>query len=115
MPLTTRIETHDLTLSPTDERRIEHRLEVLARRLAKRPAPTAVLTLTYLEDRRVVEADLRVQLGPLGAHLVAHEAAATPDHAARLAVEQVERQLERQVAAQRGEPAYGVPSRRRLT
>jgi ribosome-associated translation inhibitor RaiA len=115
MPLTTRIETHALSLTPSDERRITHRLQALARRLGARPAPSAVLVLTHHEDRRAVEAVLRVQLGPLGAHIVAHETAATADHAARLAIGEVERQYERRVAAQRGEPTFGVPSRRRLT
>jgi hypothetical protein len=59
-----------------------------------------------------MEVDLRVQLGPLGAHLVSHQRAGTTAHAVRLAVEDVERQLERRHADQRGEASFGVPSRR---
>jgi hypothetical protein len=56
----------------------------------------------------------RVQLGPLGPTLASSQAAPTPDRAAHLAIQAIERQLERLVAGQRGEPSYGVPSRRRL-
>jgi ribosome-associated translation inhibitor RaiA len=115
MPLSTRVETHGFNLTPVDERRIEHGLHALERRLSKRPDPSAILVLTHFPARRVVEADLRVQLGPLGAHLIARETAETADHATRRAIEEVERQLERRVAIQRGEPTYGVPSRRRAT
>jgi hypothetical protein len=38
--------------------------------------------------------------------------AETADRAVHLAVRDVERQLERRHATQRGEPTYGVPSRR---
>ena len=62
--------------------------------------------------QRRVTADLRVQLGPLAAHLISHQAAESADLAARLAVEDVERQLERRLAKQRGQPTYSVPSRR---
>jgi hypothetical protein len=62
-----------------------------------------------------VAVDLRLELGPLGSHLISHQAAETADRAVRLAVEDVERQLERQLAVQRGEPSFGVPSRREPT
>jgi hypothetical protein len=68
--------------------------------------------LTRHRDQRQVEVDLRVQLGTLGSHLISHQGAETVDRAVRLAVEDVERQLERQHAVQRGEPSFGVPSRR---
>ncbi len=113
MPLSIRVETHGFDLSPIDDERIAHGLHALERRLGERPDPSAVMVLTRFPSRRVVEAELRVQLGPLGAHLVAREAAETANHAARRAIEAVERQLERRVATQRGEPTYGVPSRRR--
>jgi hypothetical protein len=113
MPLNIRVETRGFDLSPTDDRRVEHGLRALERRLGKRPAPSAILVLTHFPARRVTEADLRVQLGPLGAHLIARETAETADHATRRAVEEIERQLERRVATQHGEPTFGVPSRRR--
>jgi hypothetical protein len=76
------------------------------------PTPLAELVLTAHPMQRRVEADLRVRLTPLGAHIVSHQAAPTTDQAVRLAVEDVERDLERKHAEQRGEPSYGVPSRR---
>ena len=71
---------------------------------------------TVNPDARVAfpgKTGLRVQLGPLGPTLTSSQAASTPDRAAHLAIQAVERQLERLVAVQRGEPTYGVPSRRR--
>ena len=61
--------------------------------------------------QRQCEVDLRLQLGPLGPHLVSHQTAETVEAAVRQAVSDIERQLERRLARQRGEPAYGVPSR----
>lgn len=113
MPLTIRVETQGFNLSPTEERRIEHGLQALGRRLERRPDPSAILVLTHLPDSKGYEARLRIQLGPLGAHLVAGETAETADRATRLAISAVERQLERRVAQQRGEATFGVPSRRR--
>jgi hypothetical protein len=115
MPLSTRVETHGFELSPIDERRFEYHLHALEVRLEKRPEPSAILILTRHRATRVIEANLRIQLGPLGSHPLARETAETADHATRLAVEKIERQLERRVATQRGEPNYGVPSRRRAT
>jgi ribosome-associated translation inhibitor RaiA len=112
MPLETKLEIRGLALAATEQRRIEQHLRSLERRLVKRPDPTAVLVLRDFAMQRRVEADLRVQLGPLGGHLVSHQSAESPDQAVRLAVEDVQRQLERQTARQRGEPTFGVPSRR---
>lgn len=112
MPLTTKLDLRHITLEATEERRISHHLETLGRRLVHRPEPIAVLALTGRTGPRRVEADLRVELGPLGMHLISHQHAETADHAVRLAVEDVERQLERQTSQQRGEAAFGVPSRR---
>jgi hypothetical protein len=53
-----------------------------------------------------------VHLGVDGAELVSHQSGETAEQAARLAVEDVERQLERYAATLRGEPAYHTPSRR---
>jgi ribosomal protein L31E len=113
MPLDTHIEVQGFTLTAVEQRRIDHDLAVLARQgLAHRPAPKAVLVLRQHVAQRQVEANLQVQLGPLGAHVVSHQAAETADRAVRLAVADIERQLERRLASQRGEPSYGVPSRR---
>ncbi len=112
MATRTRLELEGFTLTDAQERRIRRHLGALEHRLEKRPEATALLALEEHRARRQVEADLHVRLGPLGPSLVSHQAAETADRAARLAVEDVQRQLERQVARQRGEPTFGVPSRR---
>jgi ribosome-associated translation inhibitor RaiA len=109
MVLKTIIRTSGLSLNSSDERRVQHQLDALERRLIHHPEPTASLMLTRHRDQRQIEVDLRVQLGPLGSHLISHQGAETIDRAVRLAVEDVERQLERQHAVQRGEPTFGVP------
>jgi hypothetical protein len=114
MTLTVSLERHGVPLSAVQEDRIRHHLAALERRLARRPGPIAVLALTGPNARHEIVASLRVQLGPLGPTLTSSQTATTPDAAARLAIFAVERQLERMVAVQRGEPSYSVPSRRRL-
>lgn len=99
-------------LQPSEQRYIDHQFDLLDRRLSHYAQPTVVLALTGHPGSRLVEADLRVQLSPLGNHLISKQAAETVDRAVRIAVKDVERQLERRHATQRGEPAYGVPSRR---
>jgi hypothetical protein len=112
MPLERKLQTRGLSLTDVDEQRIRHHLDALERRLVHHPEPVAGLVLAGHPMQRQVEAHLRVRLTPLGAHLVSHQAAATTDQAVRLAVEDVERELERKHAEQRGEPSFGVPSRR---
>ncbi len=112
MTLEAKLDVHGFTLTDEEERRIRHQLGSLERRLSQRPEPTARLALERHVARRQVEVDLRVELGPLGPTLISHQLAEMPDHAVRLAVEDVERQLERHVASQRGESTFGVPSRR---
>jgi ribosome-associated translation inhibitor RaiA len=112
MALEIKLQLHGLALTGAEERRILRHLHALEQRLVHRPEPTAELVLRQYGAQRQVRVDLRVQLAPLGPHLVSHQAAETADRAIRLAVEDVERQLERRQAAQRGEPTYGVPSRR---
>jgi ribosome-associated translation inhibitor RaiA len=112
MALETKVKLHGLTLTGAEERRVHKRLHALERRLIHRPEPTAELGLRPHGAQRQVQADLRLTLGPLGPRLVSHQTAETADHAVRLAIEDVERQLERRQARQRGEQTYGVPSRR---
>lgn len=112
MALQSSVQIKGFELNEAESRRVLHQLEALERRLVHRPEPSAVLVLKRHAGQRAIEASLRVELGPLGPHLVSHQRAETADHATRLAVEDVERQLERQIAAQRGEPSFGVPSRR---
>jgi ribosome-associated translation inhibitor RaiA len=112
MALQTTLNTNGMYLSEDDQQRIQHQLDMLERRLVHRPDPSAVLVFTDHPSQRTVQVELRVQLGPLGAHLISHQSAETAPHAVRLAVQDVERQLERQQASQRGEPSFGVISRR---
>ena len=113
MTLLITVERHGVPLSTVQEQRLDRHLTGLGRRLVHRPEPIAVLSFSGPTGQREVEASLRVQLGPLGPTLTSRQAAQTPDRAAHLAIQAVERQLERLVAGQRGEPSYGVPSRRR--
>jgi hypothetical protein len=112
MTLEVRLQTHGYVLNPAEERQIYQQLEGLERRLVHRPAPVVEVVLTPYAGQRRVETALRVLLGPLGPHLVSHQSAETAGHAVRLAVSDVERQLERRLAKQRGTPSFGVPSRR---
>jgi hypothetical protein len=112
MTLLVRLDTDGIALSELDRWRIRRRMRALERRLVHHPDPLATLVLRPSAGGREVQADLRVRLGPLGRHLVAHRTAEAPAHAVRLATEDVARQLERQHAVQRGEPTFGVPSRR---
>jgi ribosome-associated translation inhibitor RaiA len=112
MPLKTILELGDVALTEVEERRIRRKLETLGRRLTHHPEPIAEVVLDAHPARQQVEAKVRVRLGPLGGHLVSLQAAGTADRAVRLAIGDLERQLDRRLAGQRGEPTYGVPSRR---
>ncbi len=112
MALHITLNTDGLALSEQEESDVRRRLQHLERRLAHHPEPAAVLALHHSRMQRRFQADLRIELGPLGAHLVSHQGAETLEHVVRLAVEDVERQLERLHAGQRGEASFGVPSRR---
>lgn len=112
MTLAIALEQHGVRLTAAQEQRVRHQLAGLGRRLERRPDPMATLAFTGPNGEQQIVANLRLQLGPLGPTLVSSQAALTPDRAANLAVQAVERQLERMVSGQRGEPSYGVPSRR---
>jgi hypothetical protein len=114
MTLTITLERHGVPLTATQEQRVHRHLTTLGRRLARRPEPIAILSFSGPNGKRVIQASIRVQLGPLGPTLTSSQDARTPDRAAHLAIQSIGRQLERLVAGQRGEPTYGVPSRRRL-
>lgn len=106
------IQTHGVEWSADVEERIQRHLDHLERRLVHHPEPVANLVFTEHPSTRKIGLHLRVQLGPLGPTLFSRRSAETPDHVVRLAVEDIERQLDREHAEQRGEPTYGVPSRR---
>lgn len=112
MTLNTRIHADGFELKPEVNERIEHMLARLDRRLQHFSEPKAVVRQREEGTPRLTVVDLRVELGSHAGELVSHQRAETADHAMRLALEDVERQLERRLATQRGEPAFGVPSRR---
>lgn len=112
MSMVTRIQTIAISLTPKEERRIHHHLEQMERRLTRYPEPITTLMITAREADHRVTAELRVQLGHLGGHLLSHEEGDTADSAVRRAVEDIQRQIERLHATHSGEATYGVPSRR---
>lgn len=106
------VQTRRTTITRAEEERLRKKMAGLEERLVHFPEPIARVTIERHEEQRRTTVDLRVQLGPHAGHLISHQAAETLDLAARLATEDVERQLERRLAVQRGEPTFGVPSRR---
>jgi ribosome-associated translation inhibitor RaiA len=112
MALNSRVETRGFVMNEREQRAVARHLASLADRLVHRPEPKVVLVLEKEADQRRATADLRLQLGPLGAHLVSHNDGPTPVAALKRALDDVGRQLERLTARQRGEPAFGVASRR---
>src|SRR5262245_14344289 len=112
MVLNSRVTTRGFVLSERERRAVARHFASLADRLVHKPEPRVVLVLEKQTARRRATADLRLQLGPLGAHLVSHTDGPTPVAALKRALDGVGRQLERLVARQRGEPAFGVASRR---
>lgn len=108
MTLETVVEAHGFQLKPLDDRRIWHHLTVLERRLAHQTAPRVEVVLTRWAASRQIEADLRLQLGHLGAHFIGRHRAATAAQATRLAVADPERQLARHLAKTRDRG--GLPS-----
>lgn len=112
MALNVELHIGDELLGEQQTALIDRHLERLEGRLGHFPDPTAIVTLRHQQAPRRVTVDLRVELGPNAGELVSHQSAEVPAHAVRLAVEDAERQLERRLATQRGEPTFGTPSRR---
>jgi ribosome-associated translation inhibitor RaiA len=112
MTLQRTIETRRCALNAAEQGRIDRQLGILERRLVNYAEPVATLILEEHEAQRRVTADLRLELGHRAATLISHQSAETADVAVRLAVDDIARQLERRLAKQRGQPTYGVPSRR---
>lgn len=112
MALDVHMNTGNVRLDEAQERRIRRYLQALERRLPHAREPRAEITLREHEAPRRITVDLRVMIAPKTNELVSHQSAETAAHAVRLALEDIERQLERRLATLRGEPAYGVPSRR---
>lgn len=99
-------------LTPVEQKRIDHSLESLAKRLKNFSNPSIDLTLAPAKQAGSVDATLRVVLGVRDTVLRSTETSRTADHAVKLACEDVKRQLERTVAELRGADTYGIPSRR---
>ena len=112
MTLDIQLHVGTITLGADHEDKIMRKVRTLDQRLSTFPNPLATIRLREQQDQRHVDVDLRVELVPHGPHLISHQSAATPDHAVRLAVEDIERQLERRIDQLRGDAAFGVPSRR---
>jgi ribosome-associated translation inhibitor RaiA len=106
------IHTPKTSLGPDSEHRIQRHIAGLERRLVKFQNPQGKLTVRDRPTERRHTADLVLELGVDGVELVSHHSGESAEHAARLAIEDVERQLERYMATLRGEPAFGTPSRR---
>lgn len=112
MTLSIRVDLEGIEPDEIDRAQIDGILRTLERRLVARPEPHATVVLARHARQRRIDADLRIELGPLGPTLISHQNAANADLAVRRAVKDVDRELEHQVARQRGEDSYGVPSRR---
>lgn len=106
------INTPKTELSPDSERRIQRHIAGLERRLVNFHNPLGRLTIRDRPTERRHTADLVLELGVDRVELVSHHAGESAEHAARLAIEDVERQLERHVSTLRGEATFGTPSRR---
>lgn len=106
------LHTPKTELSQDSEKRIQRHIAGLERRLVNFPTALISLTVRDRATERRHTVDLRVNLGVDSDVLVSHQSGESAEHATRLAVEDVERQLERYVATLRGKHAFGTPSRR---
>lgn len=98
--------------TPEEDRRIDHHIDAFAPRVKHYPEPRLHIVLDRHQRAPHATVETRLQLGPLGPSLISHQQGASFDQAVKHAIEDLEKQLERHVAKQRGEPAFGVPSRR---
>ena len=112
MTLSIQLSVDETELDERTEARVRRLLETFSRRVSQFSEPKAVARLQSYNQQRLIEVDLRVELGSHAGELISHRSAPTADGAVRLAVEDLERQLERRLSTQRGEPTFGVPSRR---
>lgn len=112
MALNTEYRVRGFKLTRLEEERIDRQVKSLEKRVANFPDPRLELVFDEQANPRVVRVDLRLALGPLGGHLVSHQEGPSADVAGKAAIGDVKRQLERRLANQRGEPSFGVPSRR---
>ena len=101
-----------MTLTDVEQKRIDHSLESIGKRLAKFSNPSIDLTLAKAKQAGSVEATVRVELGVRDTILRSTETSRTADHAVKLACDDIKKQLEKTVAELRGADTYGIPSRR---
>jgi len=112
MAPTPRIQVRGFDLNEVEEKLIQRHLGKLQRRLSAHGEPIIQLVMDWHPYQRMVRARMRVQLGHLGQHIVSARAAETANLAVERAVDSIERQFKRKLAVMKGEPSYGVPSRR---
>jgi ribosome-associated translation inhibitor RaiA len=112
MTLEVQLHKRGITFTDLEEKRINRQIDGLAKRLEKFPDPRLELAIENHKSPTRVSVDMRVALGPLGGHIVSHQEGATADSTVKAASDDVKRQLEKRLAQMRGEPSYGVPSRR---
>ena len=106
------LNTPKTLISPEAEKRIQRHLSGLEKRLTNFHNSNVHLTIKDKPTERRYTADAVVALGVDGVELASHHAGESAEHAARLAIEDIERQLERHVSTLRGESTFGTPSRR---
>src|SRR5690606_13277171 len=110
---TTNIQIRGFDLNDLEQRRINRRLQHLIKRLQLDGAdPVIDLTLDWHPLQRRVTSRLRVRHAPIGHQLVADASSPRADESVRIATDRIERQLNRRLAVQRGEPGYRATSRR---
>ena len=106
------LSTPKTRISLDSGKRIQRHLNGLEKRLANFHNANVHLTIRDRPTERRHTADAVVALGVDGVELASHHSGESAEHAARLAIEDIERQLEKYVATLRGESSFGTPSRR---
>ncbi|HEY8445707.1 MAG TPA: HPF/RaiA family ribosome-associated protein [Thermomicrobiales bacterium] len=112
MALGVQFHLNNYTLSSAEDKQLRRHLQRLERRLQRFQEPRVSVTIKEFPPEGKVTVDFRLIPAPRERELISHQAGQNAGQAVRLAVEDIERQLERWFAKMRGEPAYGVPSRR---
>lgn len=112
MAVTPTIVNRANALTEVEQKRIDRSLDALGKRLASFNNPSIELTLAPSKQPASVDATLRVVLGVRDTVLRSTETSRTADHAAKLACDDIKKQLEKTVAELRGADTYGSPSRR---
>lgn len=99
-------------LSKTEEERIDRQIEALETRLKNFKNPRIDVTIDGSHAPQETGAKIQVSLRVDGKVLASEEKGVSADTAVKAAMQDVKRQLEKEVAKLRGEDTYGVPSRR---